>query len=294
MRLRGYAPEHSALSFLNSPEGTIVGTNALLLSQIVSVPGARGPVGPPGDIGMPGPPGDPGPTGVPGPPGPTDFLLLTNLPEVFAPGPHTHAITSIDGLQDALDDKQDLSQVQALITAANAALVDSAPGTLDTLNELAAALGDDPNFASTVTTQITGKLDKLTGNNRVYTNNSSGVPTLVQYSSSPTASTIAFRTSGGRLKVGTPTEADDAVPKSYVDDGLTGKAAASHEHTIEQVTGLQGALDGKASSTHGHTGMVTGSHNGVPTSFVLWAGTRAEYDAISPKDGSTMYVLLPS
>ena len=33
-------------------------------------------------------------------------------------------------------------------------LVDSAPTTLDTLNELAAALGDDPNFATTVTTSI--------------------------------------------------------------------------------------------------------------------------------------------
>ena len=34
------------------------------------------------------------------------------------------------------------------------ALVDSAPGTLDTLNELAAALNDDANFASTVTTNL--------------------------------------------------------------------------------------------------------------------------------------------
>jgi len=34
------------------------------------------------------------------------------------------------------------------------ALVDSAPGTLDTLNELAAALGDDPNFATTMTTEL--------------------------------------------------------------------------------------------------------------------------------------------
>ena len=37
-------------------------------------------------------------------------------------------------------------------------LVDSAPGTLDTLNELAAALGDDPNFATTVSTSIGTKL----------------------------------------------------------------------------------------------------------------------------------------
>lgn len=34
------------------------------------------------------------------------------------------------------------------------ALVDSAPTTLDTLNELASALGDDPNFATTVTNSI--------------------------------------------------------------------------------------------------------------------------------------------
>ena len=37
-------------------------------------------------------------------------------------------------------------------------LVDTAPTTLDTLNELAAALGDDPNFATTVTASIGTKL----------------------------------------------------------------------------------------------------------------------------------------
>jgi hypothetical protein len=38
------------------------------------------------------------------------------------------------------------------------ALVASAPGTLDTLNELAAALGDDPNFSTTITNSIATKL----------------------------------------------------------------------------------------------------------------------------------------
>jgi len=45
------------------------------------------------------------------------------------------------------------------VTDAVAALVDSAPGTLDTLNELAAALGDDPNFATTTTNNLAGKLN---------------------------------------------------------------------------------------------------------------------------------------
>ncbi|ECE8818490.1 shikimate transporter [Salmonella enterica subsp. enterica serovar Reading] len=38
-----------------------------------------------------------------------------------------------------------------------AALVDSSPEALDTLNELAAALGNDPNFATTVTKALAGK-----------------------------------------------------------------------------------------------------------------------------------------
>ena len=42
----------------------------------------------------------------------------------------------------------------AFVTAAVAAVIDSAPGALDTLNELAAALGDDANFATTITNSI--------------------------------------------------------------------------------------------------------------------------------------------
>ena len=41
------------------------------------------------------------------------------------------------------------------------ALIDSAPGALDTLNELAAALGDDPNFATTVNNTLSGKEDTI-------------------------------------------------------------------------------------------------------------------------------------
>lgn len=47
----------------------------------------------------------------------------------------------------------------AFVAAAIAALVDSSPATLDTLNELAAALGDDPNFATTVTNLIGQKIN---------------------------------------------------------------------------------------------------------------------------------------
>ena len=38
-------------------------------------------------------------------------------------------------------------------------IIDSAPAALDTLNELAAALADDANFASTITTELSNKAD---------------------------------------------------------------------------------------------------------------------------------------
>lgn len=47
---------------------------------------------------------------------------------------------------------------ETYVNTAVSNLVDSAPATLDTLNELAAALGDDPNFATTVTNSIATKL----------------------------------------------------------------------------------------------------------------------------------------
>ena len=78
------------------------------------------------------------------------------------PLPRTKA--DIDALNinaDTLDGKQLAtieSEYQSFANAAAAGIVDAAPATLDTLNELAAALGDDPNFATTVTNSIATKL----------------------------------------------------------------------------------------------------------------------------------------
>lgn len=52
------------------------------------------------------------------------------------------------------------SNAKAYADTKVAALVNSAPGTLDTLNELAAALGDDPNFATTMTNLINTRTKK--------------------------------------------------------------------------------------------------------------------------------------
>ena len=80
-------------------------------------------------------------------------------------------------------------------TATNivASITDSAPSTLDTLNELAAALGDDANFSTTVTNSIATKLSlsggTVTGNLTV-----TGVGGFNDY--------IDLNTSGNRGKIG--------------------------------------------------------------------------------------------
>ena len=52
---------------------------------------------------------------------------------------------------------------ETFVNTAVAGIVDSAPAALDTLKELSTALGDDPNFATTVATNIGGKVDKVDG-----------------------------------------------------------------------------------------------------------------------------------
>jgi hypothetical protein len=105
---------------------------------------------------------------------------ITGKPTSFTPSSHSHSIAQITGLQTALDAKAPLASpaltgsptaptatagtnttqiaTTAFVAAAIGALIDAAPGAMDTLNELAAALGDDPNFATTVTNALAGKL----------------------------------------------------------------------------------------------------------------------------------------
>lgn len=55
------------------------------------------------------------------------------------------------------------AQIDAAISRAINGLMNGAPGALDTLKELADAMGNDPNFAATITNKLSGKVDKITG-----------------------------------------------------------------------------------------------------------------------------------
>ncbi|MGO4917658.1 head decoration protein [Pseudogemmobacter sp. W21_MBD1_M6] len=105
---------------------------------------------------------------------------ITGKPSTFPPATHSHPTSQVTGLDAALAAKAPLASpaltgtptaptavsatnttqlaTTAFVQAVVSGLISGAPGALDTLNELAAALGDDPNFATTVTNGLAGKL----------------------------------------------------------------------------------------------------------------------------------------
>lgn len=70
----------------------------------------------------------------------------------------TRLAALIDDVTASDDTVYSSNKVTVDIAAAVASLVDSAPGALDTLNELAAALGDDASFATTTSTALGNRL----------------------------------------------------------------------------------------------------------------------------------------
>jgi hypothetical protein len=89
------------------------------------------------------------------------YNQLTNKPTLFsgAYGDLTGLPALFSGSYNDLTDKPTIPSLtgyatESYVNTQVANLVDSSPTTLDTLNELAAALGDDPNFATTVSNQI--------------------------------------------------------------------------------------------------------------------------------------------
>jgi hypothetical protein len=90
---------------------------------------------------------------------------LTNKPTSMAPTAHTHSVDDVTGLAAAL--ATNLSDAKGYTDTKVAELVGSSPETLNTLNELATSLGNDPNFATTVSTQIGLKADKTYVDNLV-------------------------------------------------------------------------------------------------------------------------------
>jgi len=68
------------------------------------------------------------------------------------------AVASNNTLLSLINDRMQVANVSSLITSEINNVLDGAPDALNTLNELAAAIGDDSNFISTITTNVNNRL----------------------------------------------------------------------------------------------------------------------------------------
>ena len=195
--------------------------------------GVQGPKGDKGDTGDRGLQGEQGVQGIQGEQGPRG--LQGEKGEQGDTGPK--------------GDRGDDGEVsQAALDAAVATLVDGAPEALDTLTELAAALGNDPNFATTVSTEIGLRAKTADVSTALAGKADSGAET--------TATWAGVSGKPATFPPTTGSTAATAKPGNYVPawSEVTGKPTtftpASHSHAWAEVTGKPTTF---APSAHTHT-----------------------------------------
>jgi hypothetical protein len=143
-----------------------------------------------------------------------------------------------------------------------AALVDSAPALLDTLNELAAAIGDNPNYATDLATSVGTKVSKagdtMTG--------------LLVLSADPSANL-------------------GAATKQYVDQAEADAVTAANSYTDGRETAITTAYEAYADQAEVDAKAYTDTREtAITTAYEAYAD-QAETDAITSAQGSLDDVL---
>jgi hypothetical protein len=188
----------------------------------------------------------------------------------------------------------------ASVTSAIAALVDAAPSTLDTLNELAAALGDDPNFATTVATSIGGKLaltgGTLTGdltlsgvNPRLYFTDTDNNPDYFISNTDGTFTVYDVTNSAGRFKIYTTGNAEftnNLTAASFIKSGGTAAQFLKADGSVDGNTYLTGITSSQVTTALGFTPYnatnPSGYITGITSNMVTTALGYTPYNSTNP------------
>jgi len=198
-------------------------------------------------------------------------------------------------------------------------VISAAPGALDTLDELAAALGDDANFATTVTNSIATKLalagGTMTGNIAMGTNKVTGLGTPTSNTDAATKAyadtmlPLAGGTMTGAIAMGTnkitglgtPTVNTDAATKAYVDAVGTAvsadaasaaasaaAAAASYDSFDDRYLGAKASAP---STDNDGNALVAGAlyWNTTTGAMQVWNSTTSSWGGITSAVSSTRW-----
>jgi hypothetical protein len=206
------------------------------------------------------------------------------------------------------------TKTDSQISTAVAGVVNSAPTTLDTLNELATALGNDANFATTTATalgnrirfdaaqtltgpQVTQALSNIGGAAASHTHTAANISDStatgrsVLTATDATAARTAIGAGTSSLVIGTTNttaKAGDYAPAaatalaSGIVELATPAEAATGTDTVRAVTpeGLKGVADTKAALSHTHTASQISDSTTVGRALIVAADAAAGRTAI--------------
>ena len=184
---------------------------------------------------------------------------IANIGSGGSTGPHTHEIAEVVGLQLALSNLQasvDGKVTESRVNELLQQLVGLAPSTLDTLQELAASLGNNPDFIGTFTIELNKKANishghsiaDVTGlstalsdiNTRI--NNIGSTGGAVSSVNSKTGDVVISKADVGLGNVDNTSDADKPI-STATQTALNSKANQTHTHSITDTSGLRTELD---------------------------------------------------
>ena len=161
-------------------------------------------------------------------------------------------------------------------------LVDSAPGALNTLNELAAAVNDDANFSTTITNNIATKMPLAGGE---FTGNITVENIFPDADSSRSLGTSGNRFSniyadnlygGGGNITGIPAANLTGTAAAINGSNITNLSAANLTGTLPAIDGSN--LTGITSFVSGMIILWSGAENAIPSGWVLCNGSNSTPD----------------
>jgi len=199
------------------------------------------------------------------------------------------------------------------VDSAIAATVAAAPAALDTLNELAAALGDDANYAATTTAALATKLPlaggTLSGALAMGTSKITGLGTPTAGTDASTKAyvdtadalkvTKAGDTMSGVLAMGAnkitgvadPTTAQDAATKAYIDTtfGSTSTAATSAGNAASSATAAANSASGASTSATNASNSATAAAASLDSFDDRYLGAKSSNPSVD-NDGNSLII----
>jgi hypothetical protein len=176
----------------------------------------------------------------------TSYNDLDDVPELFS-GSYTDLTekpTLFSGSYNDLSNKPTIPSLTGYATetyvgTAISNLVDSAPGTLNTLNELAAAINDDASYAATITNSLSEKVS-LTGEETISNKTISGNLNLGAY-----GDYIKSDQGGYKIHAGSVLEIESQTGRVII-SGDQGVHIGSYDESGVNIAVKQGDLDVKS------------------------------------------------